>query len=313
MVTNGLKRRRRSTMSLTAKRALAGLTFVLPFLIGFVLFFAKPLIQSIIFSFSKLEITSTGYQLHNVGWNNYYQKFFVDPYFRRQLLDAFLQMVTNVPLIVIFSFFAANLLNQKFRGRAIARSIFFIPVILSTGVINAIDSSDLMMGIMRESLPRELTEGAIGNIMGQAFELRELLYQTKIDPTIINFIVGAVDRIYQIVSSSGVQILIFLAGLQSIPPSLFEASNIEGATGWENFWKITFPMTTPLILVNTVYTIIDSFTNSANAVMNNIRDTAFIRSEFGMSAAMAWSYFVMIMVILAIVTIIFSRHVFYHE
>ncbi|HEY8363029.1 MAG TPA: sugar ABC transporter permease [Tissierellaceae bacterium] len=304
---------KKRTMSLAARKALAGFTFVLPFLIGFIVFFAKPLVQSIIFSFSKLEITSTGYQLYNVGWNNYYQIFFVDPNFRRQLLDALLQMVTNVPLIVIFSFFAANLLNQKFKGRAIARSIFFIPVILSTGIINAIDSSDLMMGIMRETLPQELTEGAVGNIMGQAFELRELLYQTKIDPGVIDFIVGAVDRIYQIVSSSGVQILIFLAGLQSIPPSLFEASNIEGATGWENFWKITFPMTTPLILVNTVYTIIDSFTNSANPVMDNIRNTAFIRSEFGMSVAMAWSYFVMIIIILAVITIVFSRHVFYHE
>lgn len=121
------------------------------------------------------------------------------------------------------------------------------------------------------------------------------------------------DRIYEIVSASGVQILVFLAGLQSISPSLFEASNIEGATGWENFWKITFPMVSPLILVNTVYSIIDSLTNSSNVVMGMIRDTAFASNDFGLSSAMAWLYFLAILAIVGIVVKLVSKVVFYYE
>jgi ABC-type sugar transport system permease subunit len=139
------------------------------------------------------------------------------------------------------------------------------------------------------------------------------LLQTRLSTRFIDYIVSAVDRIYDIVSASGVQILIFLAGLQSISPSLFEASNIEGATGWENFWKITFPMVSPLILVNTVYSVIDSLTNSNNTVMELIRDTAFASQDYGMSSAMAWIYFMAILVIVGLVMWIISKLVFYYD
>ncbi|HPZ06433.1 MAG TPA: sugar ABC transporter permease, partial [Clostridiales bacterium] len=209
--------------------------------------------------------------------------------------------------IIIFSFFAANLLNQKFKGRSLARAIFFLPVILTSGVMLVIDSGDLL----QSSLGMTQTDGQEGAF--RAVELARLLLRSRLSPTFIDYIISAVDRIYEIVSASGVQILVFLAGLQSISPSLFEASNIEGATGWENFWKITFPMVSPLILVNTVYSIIDSLTNSSNVVMGMIRDTAFASNDYGLSSAMAWLYFLAILVIVGIVVKLVSKVVFYYE
>ena len=137
--------------------------------------------------------------------------------------------------------------------------------------------------------------------------------QSGLPPQLVLYVIAAIDQIYDIIISSGVQILIFLAGLQTISPSLYEASNIEGATGWENFWKITFPMVSPLILVNILYSVIDNFTHPANQVMQMIRDIAFFRNEYGLSATLAWIYFLVIFVILTIVMWVISRNVFYQE
>jgi len=137
------------------------------------------------------------------------------------------------------------------------------------------------------------------------------MLEVGVSETIVLYLTGAVDRIYQIISESGVQILIFLAGIQTISPQLYEASKIEGATGYEAFWKITFPMVSPLILVNVVYTIIDSF--SRNAMTDLIISTGFDNFDFGLSSAMAWIYFAVVMLILLITTYFVSKRVFYQE
>ncbi|MFY9568373.1 MAG: sugar ABC transporter permease [Acetivibrionales bacterium] len=301
------KKKKRRGLNLNRKRAMMGYLFVLPFIIGLITFFLVPLIQSFIFSINKLEVVEGGYNLLPVGLSNYNRALRVHATYARDLVESVLYMLTNVPLIIIFSFFAANLLNQKFKGRSLARAIFFLPVILTSGVMLVIDSGDLLQAAYVIAQP-ETQEGAF-----RAVELARLLLRSRLSPTFIDYIISAVDRIYEIVSASGVQILVFLAGLQSISPSLFEASNIEGATGWENFWKITFPMVSPLILVNTVYSIIDSLTNSSNVVMGMIRDTAFASNDYGLSSAMAWLYFLAILVIVGIVVKLVSKVVFYYE
>ena len=301
------KKKKRRGLNLNRKRAMMGYLFVLPFIIGLITFFLVPLIQSFIFSINKLEVVEGGYNLLPVGLSNYNRALRVHATYARDLVESVLYMLTNVPLIIIFSFFAANLLNQKFKGRSLARAIFFLPVILTSGVMLVIDSGDLL----QSSLGMTQTDGQEGAF--RAVELARLLLRSRLSPTFIDYIMSAVDRIYEIVSASGVQILVFLAGLQSISPSLFEASNIEGATGWENFWKITFPMVSPLILVNTVYSIIDSLTNSSNVVIGMIRDTAFASNDYGLSSAMAWLYFLAILVIVGIVVKLVSKVVFYYE
>ncbi|OUS78111.1 ABC transporter permease [Paenibacillus sp. MY03] len=296
-------------LTIEQKKGIAGLMFVAPWFIGFVLFFAVPLLESLRYSFSVLEVSNDGFKLSWQGFKNYHNAFFVHATFNRLLAEAVTDMLVNVPLILFFSLFSATLLNQKFRGRFLARTIFFLPVILASGVIANIDYNSFTMQLM-SSLTKGGTES--GGLTGlKSFELSRLLLQSGISETIVGYLTGAVDRIYEIISAAGIQTLIFLAGLQSISPSLYEASKIEGATAYEAFWKITFPMVSPLILTNVIYTVIDSFTN--NKTTQIITDTAFKAMNFGLSSAMSWIYFTIISVILVLVATLVSRKVFYNN
>ena len=282
-----------------------GFIYVLPWLIGFLFFFFVPLISSLRFSLSKVEANSGGIIVNFIGFKNYVEALTVNTSFNRILTESITNMVVNVPLIVIFSLFLAVLLNQKFVGRTLARAIFFLPVILASGVIMALDSTSLVQAVNDSN--------AGGPVVGglRSFELSMMMEDAGVGESVINYLTGAVDRIYQIVSQSGVQILIFLAGIQTISPQLYEASKMEGATGYEAFWKITFPMVSPLILVNVVYTIIDSF--SRNAMTDLIKETGFTAFNFGLSSAMAWIYFLAVSLILLISSYLISRKVFYYD
>lgn len=276
--------------------------YVLPWLIGFVLFFFVPLLASLRYSLSSIQANAQGISIQFTGFANYIQALTVNTSFNRALIESITDVLVNVPLIVIFSLFLAVILNQKFPGRAIARSIFFLPVILASGVIMALESTSLIEAVNQSSTG--------GSALG-TFEIENLMLDAGLSEWVVMYLSGAVDRIYQIVSQSGVQILIFLAGIQTISPQLYEASKMEGATGYEAFWKITFPMVSPLIFVNVIYTIVDSFAN--NAMTTLIRDTGFVKFDFGLSSAMAWVYFVAIAVILIVVSLIFSKRVFYQD
>ncbi|UVI31827.1 carbohydrate ABC transporter permease [Paenibacillus spongiae] len=294
-------------LSLERKKSIFGVLFISPWIIGFLLLMAVPLYQSIRFSFSELTINATGYSLEYVGWANFNKAFFVDTWFNRSLTEAVTKMLLNVPLIIFFSLFTATLLSQKFRGRMLTRSIIFLPVVMASGVIAGLDGSNYLASMMGEA-----ANDMEGNYTGlSGFDLIPFLLDAGMSRSVVFYFAGAVDRIYQIVTSSGVQILIFLAGIQSISPSLYEASKMEGATGYESFWKITFPMMTPLILTNTVYSIVDSFYK--NNVTNYIKDIAFRQLNFGLSSAMSWAYFVLISIILLISTTIISKRVFYYD
>ncbi|CAM3367783.1 carbohydrate ABC transporter permease [Marinicrinis lubricantis] len=287
------------------QKAFWGFMYVLPWLVGFVFFFFIPLLSSIRYSFSNIEANEDGMIIEFIGWANYVEALTVNTSFNRILVESIVNMVVNVPLIVIFSLFIAVLLNQKFIGRSIARSIFFLPVILASGIIMTLESSSLIQAVNEQNAG----SGMINAL--SSFELEKMMLEAGVSDTIVNYLTGAVDRIYEIVSQSGVQILIFLAGIQTISPQLYEASKMEGATGYESFWKITFPMVSPLILVNVIYTIIDSF--SRNAMTDLIRETGFAKFNFGLSSAMAWVYFLAIAVILLVCSYVVSRRVFYHE
>lgn len=292
-------------LTLAQKKALMGVLFVTPLIIGLILLFILPLIQSFRFSLSTIRLVEGGFAVDYLGTVNYTNLFSTNPEFPRRLTESVTNMLVNVPIIIIFSLFAAVLLNQKFKGRALARAIFFLPVILASAAIANMDISSFVGSTTSAG------GGEDGGSIMQSFELQKLLTESGLAPVIVDYITGAVDRIYEIISSSGVQILIFLAGLQSISPTLYESSRIEGATGYEIFWKVTFPMMTPLILTNLVYSIIDSF--SANTINTLISETAFKSFEFGQSAAMSWIYFLVVALILGISTAIISRKVFYYD
>lgn len=299
---------KRVRFTIERQKGLMGILFLLPWLIGFVFLFAFPLIQSFRYSLSDMQLTPTGLSIRYGGLINYQFALLEHPTFNRTLTEAVMQMVVDVPLIIFFSLFSATLLNQKFRGRVIARAIFFLPVILASGVISNLSATDFMSQLISEAT--HSGGGGDGSLL-KSFELERMLVESGLSPTIINYLTGSVNRIYEVISASGVQILIFLAGLQSISPSLYEASKIEGATGYETFWKITFPMVSPLILTNVLYTVIDSFTK--NKMTTLIQQTAFGKFNFGLSSAMAWMYFLIIGVCLIIVAMLISRKVFYYD
>lgn len=294
-------------LSLEQKNRYYGLYFILPWFVGFLFLFMIPLLSSLRYSLSNLQVTDEGFSLDFIGFDNYREALLSHESYVRILTESVINIGVNTPLIIIFSLFFAVLLNQKFRGRVLARAIFFLPVILASGIIASIENGDLMQSVVKSA--NDTTGGDL-SVMDN-LQLTVMLVQSGIDIRFVEYLTGAVSRIYEIVSQSGVQILIFLAGLQSISPSLYEAAKIEGSTGYEAFWKITFPMISPLILTNLVYTIIDSFISDETSRL--VVDTAFKSFDFGLSSAMAWMYFAVIALVLWITTSIVSRKVFYQD
>lgn len=294
-------------MSLKTRRALLGLAFVSPWLIGFVFLFAAPLLQSIRFSFSRLSVAPGGYELEFLGLENFKNALLVDASFNRVLLDSVGAMLLNVPMILFFSLFTATLLNQKFKGRTAARAIFFLPVILASSAVAAAESAGLI-NLMGDANAVEASAG--GGTAFNVVSIVRMLADVGLPAAYVDYIVEAIMRIYDIISSSGVQILIFLAALQSVPGSMYEVAKMEGATGYESFWKITFPMVSPLILTNVIYTIIDSFAGSP--VTEMIYQTAFKTQNFGLSSAMSWLYTLVIGLVLVVVGWVLSRRVHYN-
>ncbi|HHT35881.1 MAG TPA: sugar ABC transporter permease [Firmicutes bacterium] len=297
---------KRFRLTMRQRENVYGYIFILPFVIGFLLFVLAPVIQSVVLSINEVTITQTGFDTTYIGFENYYFALRVHADFLRQLVEVMGIMLLNVFWILVFSFFAALLLNQEFRGRLVFRVIFFLPVVLASGVILQLEIQDYMMGVIGGEV-----QETYSFIDFQA--LSNFLTYLQVPEKFMEYIALAVDGISSIINASGIQILIFLAGLQSISPSLYEASEVEGATAWENFWLITLPMVSPLILTNIIYTIIDFFTSTSNSLIQLIRNTTFQGAGFGVSAAMSWIYFGAICVILGIVYLIFNRLVFYHD
>ncbi|MFW5987860.1 MAG: carbohydrate ABC transporter permease [bacterium] len=292
--------------SLTKRKKYSGYLWISPFLIGFIFVYLAPIIQSIQFSLSEVEVLSHGFQLNFVGFKNFSYAFFVDPEFLRILVETIIEVIAEIPAIIIFSFFLANILNQKFRGRLFFRVIFFLPVILTAGVLYELEQNDLMMQAMQYGAEGE-TE-----ILGEAMA-RDFLLDLHLPEAFLEYIIALTERIPDIINASAIPILIFLAGLQSIPSSLYEGAKIEGATSWEIFWKITFPLISPLFLTNIIFIIINSFTTPGNELVGHIDNTAWGQGIYGVSVAMSLIYFICIGIILMFLGWVIEKKVVYMD
>ena len=304
--------KRRKIASLDKRKARAGWFFVLPFLIGFVCVYLPIITDSIWLAFNELTILPEGYVLTFVGLENFQYALTNDPRFVQVLLSGLGELAFEVPAILLFSLFMAVLLNQKMAGRAAFRAIFFLPVILATGIMESIEISNVLGSSLGDSAG--IDDGSGGSAsqgIVSALDVEALFANMKVGTELVGYVVGIINDIYSIVNRSGVQMLIFLAGLQSISPAIYEACKIDGATGWETFWKITFPMISPMILVNAVYTIIDAFTTESNSVMSYISSVSVESKVRG--AAMSWMYFLIVVAILGAVAGIMSMFVFYQR
>jgi ABC-type sugar transport system permease subunit len=208
------------------------------------------------------------------------------------------------------SFVIAVILNQKFKGRIFCRIIFFLPVILSSGVLPGIESSNEFYNMMSDI--GNTVQNSSGINISQS--LQSLLSVSGVAGEVFDVVFQMIDAIYDIVMASGIQIIVFLSGLQSISPSLYEAADVEGCSAWESFWKITFPMVSPLLLVNTIYTIIDFFMKNDNRVMERINTVMYgVQLNFGVASAMSWIYFGVALAFIAISSLIITRTVKSYE
>ena len=310
---NAPKRKKRKIASLDRRKARAGWFFVLPFLLGFALIYLPIVWQSLEISFSKIQLggANGSYDLVWVSFTNYIEAIQVDPEFTQVLVTGLGELVIDIPAILIFSLFMAIMLNQKMVGRAVFRSIFFIPVVLSTGIMENIEALDVLSDYMESGEGIDDGSGQSQDALVSADDLAMLFSNMKVGAELVETVTKIVNNIFEVVNRSGVQMLIFLAALQSISPAIYESCKIDGATSWETFWKITLPMISPMILVNGVYTIIDSFTTESNPVMVYIQS---ISSEFReRSTAMAWMYFAIVGLAVALIAAIMSGFVFYQR
>ena len=312
----GAPKKRRKIASLERSKARAGWIFVLPFIVGFVLIYLPIIFDSIKYTFCEfvpdrvLKDTVPVF----VGWENYSYVLTKDPDFVQTLLSGFQQLAFDIPMILIFSLFMAVLLNQDMAGRAAFRAIFFIPVILSCGIMESIEAQNVLGQNMESA--EGFSDGSGSNTAAEivsAADFSKLFSNMMVGNQLFEYVAQAINNIYDIVNRSGVQMLIFLAGLQSISPAIYESVQIDGATAWETFWKITFPMISPMLLVNAVYTIIDSFTTDSNVVMSFIASAYSASNGTVRSSAMAWIYFLLVIIVLAVVAGICSSFIFYQR
>lgn len=319
-----------SRLKNSTRKAIWGVIFVIPFVIGFVYFFLVPFIYTIIYSLSWVENTGG---LEFLGFDNYIYAFkeatarnqnYVSMSFAEWIVDALIDLVTDIPIILIFSMIMAVVLNSNFKGRAAARAIFFIPVIFNS---QAIDQAVSAYSNLANTMA-----GATNDLFSQMFNFKDFLTDAKLPPVLVTFLGTASDKIYDIISFSGIQILIFLSAIQSVPRHLYEAAKMEGATQYEMFWKITFPMVTPMLLAASVYTVVDSFLRSpilkilgiySGPTKADVQDTTlgigklvegtYQLTHYGINSAMAVIFTLVIAVVLVIILGILSKVVFYYD
>ena len=293
-------KKKRSKYTLEQKHNMQGYLFVLPFVLGFFVLFLFPLVQSFLYSFGELD-PSNDFKLALSGVGNYIYAVREDTSYYRYVISSLTDMLYQLPVILIFSFIIANLLKSEFPGRSVIRLILFLPVVLSSGLVMSLDNNDIMQSAMSGAISDEASS------MISIESLQQFLMNINISAKLASYLISMVTNILSVINHSGIQILIFFFLFQSIPVSLYEASSIDGASGWENFWKITFPMTIPQMIVCLVYTIIDLFVSTNSKVISYVYQVAFSKMQFGLSSAMSWIYTLLVAAVLGLFVFVFSR------
>ena len=289
------------------RKSLYGYGFIAIWIVGTIKWFLIPLITSLIYSFQNVTPETGGPVSTWAGISNYKYAFMSDPNYRELLVQVLKETFETAPLIIVFSLFIAVILNQKFRGRTFARAVFFLPVIIATGPVYNIINGDLKTNGNSDA---SQFSTMFKTDLVLVKELLTFLGIYGISEDLTTQIETLTTNVFSLVWSSGIQILIFLAALQNIPPSAREAAQIEGATSWEYFWKIILPYVSPMILANLIFTIIDSFTSPTNAVMTRVLEVQN-DWQYGLAAAMAWTYFAIVLAAIGLVTMIINHFIYY--
>lgn len=275
-----------------------GYLFIAPWIIGFVIFFAVPVFQSLWYSFSEITLTTDGVKTEFIKAENYYYLLKEDPVFVTNLIQAVTTFAYSVPIILVVSLVLALLLNQKFRGRLFFRALYFLPVIIASGVV-----IELLFMTTDANLS---TAGVSSALTSSMFSVQDVVGWLGLPQMVAEYVADIINRIFDLVWSCGIQIVLFIAGLQSVSGSVYEAARLEGATRWQEFWFITFPMLSNVTVLVIIFTTVELFTSTNNIVI----DKAYSMMNsgiYGMTSAMLWFYFLIVGVTMGIFILLYNR------
>lgn len=292
-------------IGLERRKVISGYVFILPWMLGFLAFLVYPLIMSFYMSMRKMTSVS-GMEMKYIGWDNYTRAVLKDvnfiPLFYAAIRNAFIE----IPLILVFSFFMAMLLNHQVIGRAFFRAAFFLPVVIGSGFV-----MEQLLGQGVGSLQTLATDPSVTSAgVTNGLQIPDAIAR-YLSPEMYGNLSDILGRLTLIFWKTGIQILLFLAGLQGISESLYESAKCDGATPWEMFWKITFPLMTPVLLLNAVFTLVDSFTDIRNQVILYVKQVAFTNIEMGYASALGWIYFVFVFALIVLIFAFTHKRVVY--
>lgn len=295
---------------LRARENLWGYVFTAPWVLGFCLFFAYPIVYSLLLAFGRISDYTT-FATQFVGFENFINAFTRDADFLPLLGQSLGDMLIKTPVVVVFSLFIAILLNRNIKGRGLFRVFFFLPVLLGTGIV--LDTINGSLGADSAQLAQEAAQqAAVGTDM-QGYSSSVGLTVMLLGPDLAMILEDILAVVTDVLWMSGIQIVIFLGALQTIPSSYYEAAYCDGASEWEKFWKITLPLTMPNILLNAVYTMIDYLSSMDNQVVTYIQEQGIQGSNITFGSAMGWIYFLTSGLLILIVFLILKRFTFYED
>ena len=290
--------KKKQIKGIEARKSRYGFMFILPWLIGFVLFFLIPIIQSFVYSLSTILLTENGIVTEFVGLKNYNYLINEDATYLKMLNTSLVGFLYKLPLILVVSIVLSLVLNQKFKGRVVFRALFFLPVIIATGVVLEL--------VFRTTADSTTALGVSDSITSNMFSVESIMQSLDLPSQIAGYIKTAVSSIFDLLWECGIQIILFIAGLQSIPASIYEASKVEGATKWEEFWFITFPQLSRITLLVSIFTMLEVFADNRNELINS----AYIKMSAGIydeSSAMLWVYFAAVAVVMGILVAAYNK------
>lgn len=282
-----------------------GIAFVSPWVFGILLFVIVPIFTTLVFSVSVVGMGQTGLQTTFVGFKHYYELLFRDPSFIDRLAQSLTSVFTSIPIIVSLSLILGVVLNQKFKGRMFVRGIFFLPVIISSGVVMYVLSGAGVSQAVTVTSGLAADGGSTASYMN-AIDFTAILARLNLPTEINNLMTGYLADTFNLIWNCGVQTLLFIAGLQTIPDQLYEVGKVEGATAWESFWYITIPMLNRVLLLVLFYTMIEEFVNNSYVV-----DGALIamrtHSIYDRSSAQLWIYFLCVGLVIGLVMLLYNK------
>ena len=269
-----------------------GYMFISIWIIGFVVFFVIPVFQSLWYSFSDITLSTEGVIANFIGIQNYYSILVTDPEYGKNLIEAITSFLYSLPIILMISLVLALILNQKFKGRLFFRALYFLPVIIASGIV-----IKLMFQTTEDDL---ISSGVTTSLTDSMFSIEDVIVWLNLPDNIAVYVKNIINNIFDLVWSCGIQTVLFIAGLQSVPLSLYEASKVEGATKWQEFWFITFPMLSSVTLLVAVFTTVDLFSNIRNILIDKAY-TMMYSGIYDVSSSMLWFYFLVVCTILGLV------------